>query len=153
VSAMGCPRRHVSKALIIIVEIGIFGLVLATVWLDEFVDLPQRLFNAAPTPYRLEEYLLESIMVAIVGIIVIAITWYLLNQLERVEKFVRICSWCRRVYLDDRWVRFEEYLQQDHRVQSTHGICEGCAQQVSAELSIQRNYKNNLPLSERQQSS
>jgi len=118
-----------------------FGLVLTTLWLDEFIDLPHRLFNAAPTPYRIEEYIIETTSVTIVGITVIVLTWVLMKRLERVEEFVRVCSWCKRVFLDNRWVNFEEYLRQKQDLSSTHGICESCAQQVRAEMEIDRRKK------------
>ena len=118
-----------------------FGLVLATLSLDEFIDLPHRLFNAAPTPYRIEEYIFETTSVTIVGITVIVLTWVLMKRLERVEEFVRVCSWCKRVFLDNRWVKFEEYLRQKQDLSSMHGICESCAQQVRAEMGIDRRKK------------
>ena len=115
-----------------------FGLVLATLWLDEFIDVPYRLFNAAPTPYRIEEYMIETAAVTIVGITIILLTWVLMKRLERAEEFVRVCSWCKRVFLDNRWVNFEEYLRQKQDLSSTHGICESCAQKVKAEMGIDR---------------
>jgi hypothetical protein len=130
---MSLMNRHLSKALIIWVEIGMFGLVLATLWLDEFIDLPHRLFSAAPTPYRVEEYLIETTSVTIIGIAVIALTWFLIKRLESAEEFVRVCSWCKRVFLDDCWVHFEEYLSKKQELSSTHGICESCLQKIKKE--------------------
>ena len=130
--------RHMGKAAIIWMEIGMFGLVLTTLWLDEFIDLPYRVFNAPPTPYRIEEYIIETSSVLIVGIIVIALTWVLMKRLERIEEFVRVCSWCKRVFLDGSWVEFAVYLRQKQDLDSTHGICESCAQVVLAEMAVKR---------------
>jgi hypothetical protein len=134
ISIMNIMNRRLNKWLIIWLEIGMFGLVLATLWLDEYIDLPCRLFNAAPTPYRIEEYLIETTSVTIVGIIIIMLTAVALKRLERIEEYVRVCSWCKRVSLDDRWIKFEEYLLQKQDLRSTHGICESCAQKMKMEI-------------------
>jgi hypothetical protein len=126
-------RNHY-HALIIWLEIVMFGLVLFTLWLDEFIDLPHRLFNASPTPYRLEEYIIETASVFIMGGATIFLTLLLLKRLERAEEFVRVCSWCKRVFLNNSWVDFEVYLLQKQELSSSHGICESCAQKVQTEI-------------------
>jgi hypothetical protein len=131
---MNALRRKHYKSSIIWLEIVLFMLVLATQWLDEFIDLPHRLFNAAPTPYRIEEYIFESVSVVIVGIIIVLITVVLMKRLERVEEFVRVCSWCKCVFLNDRWVNFEVYLHQQQDLHSTHGICETCLHKMQKEI-------------------
>jgi hypothetical protein len=107
--------------------------VLATLWLDEFVDLPHRMFNAAPTPYRIEEYIIETASVTLVGIATILLTWILLKHLNRAEEFIRICSWCNRVFYNNRWVDFEEYLRQKQGLTSTYGICKSCGLKAISE--------------------
>ena len=131
-------KRNLRKALIIWLEIATFGLVLATLWLDEFVDLPHLLFNSPPTPYRVEEYLIETALVTIVGVTAVLLTWILMRRLEKAEAFVRVCSWCKRVFLNDGWVNFEEYLHQKQDLIPTHGICENCMQKVKAEIRSNR---------------
>ena len=131
---MSALNRNLKNELIIWMEIGMFMLVLITLWLDEFVDIPHRLFNAPATPYRIAEYIIETSSVTIVGSTVILITWFLIRRLEREEGFVRVCSWCKRVFLNDRWVEFEEYLHQGQDLTPTHGICESCLQKAKAEI-------------------
>ncbi len=89
---MKIKKRHLRKAPIIWLEIVMFTLVLATLWLDEFIDIPYRLFNVEPKPYRVVEYMIEAASVSTVGIAVIVITWVLMKRLERAEEFARVCS-------------------------------------------------------------
>jgi hypothetical protein len=133
-SIMNALNRNHKMGLIIWLEIAMFGLTLATLWLDEFLDLPYRLLNAPPRPFRIEEYFIESASVAFVGIVSVLMTWIMMKRLERAEGFVRICAWCRRVSLNDHWVNIEEYLHQEQDLQATHGICELCLQKAKEEM-------------------
>jgi hypothetical protein len=134
-SALKTGRKY---APIIFLELVMFVLVLATLWLDEFLDLPHRIFNAAPTPYRIEEYLIETLSVVLVGSATILLTLLLMRRLRRSEEFLHVCAWCKRVFLDDRWVEFEDYMLQRQDLSSSHGICESCAQKVQSEIAPSR---------------
>jgi len=107
-------------------EAFLFILVIMVLWVDEFLDLPYLLFGAAHAPYRPQEYILETVSVLFVACAVITITLILLRRARRLEKFLRVCAWCRKVWVDDRWVSFEEYVLKEHALRSSHGICEDC---------------------------
>ena len=107
-------------------EAGLFFIVTIVLWLDEFVDLPYRLLGAPPTPYRPQEYILETVSVLIVAIVVITISILSMRRARRLERFLRVCAWCRKVWVDDEWVSFEEYALKKHSLKSSHGICEVC---------------------------
>jgi len=107
-------------------EAGLFFIVTIVLWLDEFVDLPYRLLGAPPTPYRPQEYILETVSVLIVAIVVITRTILSMRRARRLERFLRVCAWCRKVWVDDEWVSFEEYALKKHSLKSSHGICEEC---------------------------
>ena len=83
--------------LILAVEAGMFCLILVTIWLDEFLDLPQLLFGVPATPYRIQEYFIETSLIAIVAVIVIALTFVMLQKIERIDRYLRVCAWCRNV--------------------------------------------------------
>jgi hypothetical protein len=112
--------------LIICGEVGLFALVLFVLWLDEFIDLPYLLFGAPSKPFRLEEFLIETVLILIVAPIVIAVTFFIQYRSRRIEQFLRVCAWCRKVWMDDKWVRFEDYIQKSQALRSSHGICEEC---------------------------
>ncbi len=125
--------KQISRTWAIITsETVMFMFILVIIWVDEFLDMPYLLFGAAPTPRRLEEYIIETVSVAIVAILVIAGTVLLLRRLDRVERFLRVCAWCRKVWLDDRWVVFEEYAKKEHMLKSSHGICPECTHKMKA---------------------
>jgi len=119
--------------LILAAETGMFCLILITIWLDEFLDLPKILLGAPATPYRIEEYLLETILISIVAVFVIVITFMLLQKIERLDRYLRVCAWCRSVWFDGKWVNFEQYMEGRHALQATHGICEKCHEKLMRE--------------------
>ena len=107
-------------------EAGLFFIVTMVLWLDEIVDFPYLLLGAPPTPYRPQEDIIETVSVLLVAIIVMIITIILLRRSRRLERFLRVCAWCRRIWVDDEWVSFEEYALRRHSLKSSHGICEEC---------------------------
>ena len=112
--------------MVIAGEAGLFFIVTIVLWLDEFVDVPYRFLGAPKTPYRPQEYILETASVLIVALVVIPTTLLILRRLRRVERFLRVCAWCRKVWVDDEWVNLEEYVLKEHSLKSSHGICEEC---------------------------
>jgi hypothetical protein len=129
------PRSR--TRIIITAEALMFMAVLTVIWADEFIDVPYRLLGAPPTPYRIQEFVIETVLVAMVGLVVIVGTMFLLRRLDRIERFLRVCAWCRKVWLGDRWVLFEEYVSTEHALRPSHGICPECVDRMNAEVQEQ----------------
>jgi hypothetical protein len=104
-----------------------FALIIAIIWLDELLDLPRLLFGAAPTPVRVGEGLLESVLTVLVGAIVVGITSRAFRRIHYLESLIVLCAWCRRVRANDEWLSVEEFLERQHNAHTTHGICSACA--------------------------
>lgn len=119
-------KSYTKDRLVIALEAGLFMVILFVLWLDEFIDLPYLLLGAPPTPYRLQEYLFETISILVVGIIVITFTILMQHRARKYERFLRVCAWCRKVWVDDHWESFEEYIERSQSLRSSHGICEDC---------------------------
>ncbi len=119
-------------------EIGLFIIVTVVLWLDEFVDLPYLLIGAPETPYRPQEYIIETVSILVVAIIVITITLFILIRSRRLERFLRVCAWCRKVWVDDKWVSFEEYTLKTHSLKSSHGICDECVARLDKKAEIKK---------------
>ncbi len=115
-----------SDWMLIAGEAGLFFIVTIVVWLDEFMDLPARFLGATPKPYRPQEYLVEAVSILIVAVVAITITFIALRRVRRVERFLRVCAWCRKIWVDGEWVSLEEYALKMHSLKSSHGICEEC---------------------------
>jgi hypothetical protein len=112
---------------ILILESFAFLVIVAIIWLDELLDLPHLLFQAPPTPVRVQEGLLESILTMMVGTGVVSVTWRAFRRIEYLESLIVMCAWCRRVREGGEWLTVEAFLERQHHAQTTHGICEACA--------------------------
>jgi hypothetical protein len=50
----------------------------------------------------------------------------ILDRIRYLEKFMRVCAWCRRIDYQGRWMPLEEFMQQGFDTPTTHGICKEC---------------------------
>ena len=120
------PRRIVLRRILLLEAIAFLAIV-AIIWLDEVLDLPHLLFRAPPTPLRLGEGFLESILTLAVGIGVVLVTGRAFRRIEYLESLIVMCAWCRRVRDGGDWVTVELFLERQHHAQTSHGICDACA--------------------------
>jgi hypothetical protein len=108
-----------------------FLVLAALAWMDELLDLPHVLLRAPPSPHRVQEALLESIVILLLGAAVTAWTLRAARRVAYLESFVVLCAWCRRVRHDDRWLSLEAFLAQ-HRATTSHGLCPDCERRIEA---------------------
>ncbi len=104
-----------------------FLLIVAIIWMDELLDLPHLMFDAARTPVRWGEGFLESVLTIAVGSAVVLTTYRAFRRIEYLESLIVMCAWCRRVRAKDEWLSVESFLERQHQSHTSHGICEGCA--------------------------
>jgi hypothetical protein len=123
-------KPKIRNQAILISEILMFVIILAVIWIDEFLDIPHHWFGAPPSPSRLEEYIIETGTVVLVGLLILAGTILFLKRIDRIERYLRVCAWCRKVWSGERWVVFEEYVLKEHSLVSSHSICPECAQNM-----------------------
>jgi len=129
---------------VVTAELVLFSAILTVLWMDEFLDFPYRVLGATPTPFRPEEFIVESTFCCIVALIVIIGTLLFFRRLDKLEQYLRVCAWCRKVWLGDRWVTFEEYLLIKHTLKSSHSICPECHQKTNIDIQeIQAGEKKN----------
>ena len=123
---MKIEKQHTYEKVILGLELIGFAAMFAVLWLDEYVDLPHRLFGALKTPLRPQEFWFEALTLLLIACGVVVATLWVFRRLRILEGFIQVCAWCRKVNLDDNWITFEQYLKREHDVQFTHGICPEC---------------------------
>ena len=114
---------------ILVLEAVGFVAVLVVVWLDEVADLPHYLAGTPQSPARMPEALMESLLVLVVCAGVVASSIWLFKRIERLESFIVMCAWCRKVRVDGQWITFEEYLSERDNLRTSHGVCKACAEE------------------------
>ena len=102
-----------------------FGLVAAVPWANEIFDLPYWLFGASGR-LRWQEAAFETFF--ILALCAVALFWMYraLAEIRHLEGFLRVCSFCKRIHRDDRWVPIEEYITDHSEAVFSHGLCPDC---------------------------
>ena len=84
----------------------------------------------------------ETIAIVAVWVGVNFATSRILLRLQRLEDFLRVCAWCKKVEHDEQWVPFEQFLDRGLNTRATHGMCPHCASQFAAgvrAMAVKRN--------------
>jgi hypothetical protein len=103
-----------------------FTLMLVIVWLAELTGLPNRFFGD-PTGFLWTRVLARTGVILAIWAWVHFTTRRLLRRLHELEGFLLVCSWCRRVGDEKRWVSMEEYFGSRLATETSHGICPDCS--------------------------
>jgi len=104
-------------------------------YLDDLLKLPSLIFSDHPFAFMFRRTTLDILLVLAVWFLVSASTRRVLERVAYLEKFMRLCAWCRKINFKGEWMPLEEFMRQGFDTPTTHGICPCCLeqQQVLAE--------------------
>jgi len=117
---------------IVIYELIGFSLVIIWLWLNEILDIPHHLFGAKPTPINYTESLTETIATILLAGLVVFFTHKLLRKIKRLEGFLPVCAWCKKIRSNGHWIEMEEYVIDHSEADFTHTICPECKKKLLA---------------------
>ena len=115
------------RRILLYQNLGFLSLILLFV-LDELVRLSTSFDPHHPLAFLLQRSTLEIFITIAVWYLVSMSTRRILQRLHYLEKFLRVCAWCRRINYKGDWMRLEEFMQQGFDTPTTHGICKDCFQ-------------------------
>ncbi|MCK5706898.1 MAG: hypothetical protein KAI43_04540 [Candidatus Aureabacteria bacterium] len=115
-----------TKKIIFYDSVG-FGIVIFFIWLNEIFDVPHLIFGNGPTPINITESIVETVIVFILFLLVITFTKHLLKRIKYLEGFLRVCSFCKKINIEDKWISIENYFRDSSEVEFTHSFCPECA--------------------------
>ena len=119
------------RKIVLYQNLGFLGLVVLCL-IDELIQLPAVTFSEHPFAFLLRWPTLELLLTLVVWFLVSTSTRRILEHLHYLEKFLRVCAWCRRINYQGEWMRLEEFMQQGFDTPTSHGICTECLQQQQA---------------------
>lgn len=105
-----------------------FLLIIGFIWTAEIIRLPHLLYGEE-SEFRWDRVLIRTAVTLAVWIWVHFTTRRLLRRLHELEEFLLVCSWCRRVGHEGRWLTMEEFFGSQLATATSHGICPECARQ------------------------
>ena len=106
-----------------------FSLIILLTWLAEIIYLPHLLYDE-PAEFLWGRVLVRTAVILAVWAWVHFTTRRLLRRLHELEEFLLVCSWCRKVGHEGRWLTMEEYFGSKFETETSHGICPECASKV-----------------------
>jgi hypothetical protein len=109
-----------------------FLAIMAICYLNELLQLPTLIFSGHPFAFLHRRSALEFLLVLAVWFLVSTSTHRILERIKYLEKFMRVCSWCRRINYQDEWMPLEQFMQMSFDTPTTHGICKDCLRQQEA---------------------
>ncbi len=113
--------------IVIYQNFGFLGII-ALCFLDELIKLPSLIFSDHPFAFVYRRTTLEMLLVLAVWFVVSNSTRRVLESVQYLEKFMRVCAWCRRINYQGEWMRLEEFMKQGFDTPTTHGMCSECLQ-------------------------
>lgn len=113
-------------AAVLLTQIVGFILLILWCWADEVLDLPARLFGAAPSGTNLIEAAEESFVIVLLGSGVVYTSYRLLARIRKLEGVIPTCSFCKKVRVENDWRAIEEYFSENSEMSFTHSFCPEC---------------------------
>jgi hypothetical protein len=129
-------------------NLGFLGIIVLG-FLDDLLKLPALVFSDHPFAYVFRRSTLEMLLVLGVWFLVSRSTRRILERMHYLEKFMRVCAWCRRVHYKGEWMRLEEFMQQGFDTPTTHGICSDCLHEQETAIVREKLLKKNRAKSSR----
>jgi len=101
-------------------------------YLDDLLKLPSLVFSGHPFAFMFRRSTLDILLVLAVWLLVSTSTHRILQRIQYLEKFMRLCAWCRRINFKGEWMPLEEFMRQGFDTPTTHGICLECLEKQKA---------------------
>jgi len=112
-----------------------FFMLVCMIWVNEVLDLPRVIYNAAPSGIDYFGAGLLSAGIVIVGFVTTAHTY--LQQQRILRGIIVCCSYCNKVRVEHKdWQEMEHYVSQKTRATFSHGVCPDCYGSVRDEMDI-----------------
>jgi len=126
-------RRKIPDKIILYEAVGFLAILVLT-GLDTIFDIPRKYLIAYTSHPKIWESSLETIGILTIAITTLVMTHRLVSRLFYLEKFLRVCAWCRKINHDDRWSSIEDYFKSGFDTQTTHGMCPECSEKLKKEV-------------------
>src|SRR5215469_15406951 len=106
-------------------NLGFLGIIVLC-FLDDLLQLPSLVFSGHPFAFMYRRSTLDMLLVLAVWFLVTRSTRRILARVQYLERFMRVCAWCRRIHFKGQWMPLEQFMQQSFDTPTTHGICTDC---------------------------
>jgi hypothetical protein len=125
-------------------NLGFLGIIILC-FLNDLLQLPGLIFSDHPFAFVHRRSTLDMLLMLAVWLLVSRSTHRILDRIHYLEKFMRVCSWCRRIHYQGEWMALEKFMQQSFDTPTTHGICKECLDQQKAIIDKAKEARKSAP--------
>jgi hypothetical protein len=122
-----------------------FLAIMAISYLNELLKLPSLIFTD-PLQFLYSRPALEILLVLAVWLLVSTSTHRVLQRVSYLEKFMRVCAWCRQINYKNEWMPLEKFMKMGFDTPTTHGICNECLDRQKAAAERAKLARKNKPV-------
>jgi hypothetical protein len=133
----------------LIQNLGFLGVIVLG-FMDDLLQLPGLISSDHPFAFVYRRTTLDMLLVLAIWFLVSRSTRRILDRVHYLEKFMRVCAWCRRIHFKGQWMPLEEFMRESFDTPTTHGICKECLgrQQAAIDRAKEARKKGEEPKSE-----
>ena len=117
-------RRNQNRSLLL-QTLGFAILILMT-WVDIDVIFPQLFGSLSPHQTGLLIATSESALICTLAAYVFTIQVRNAKRMKHLEGLLSVCSFCKRIRKDGKWIPIEEYIRDHPEADFSHGFCPEC---------------------------
>ena len=110
-----------ARSILMTESVGFF-FAIAMVWFTELYD----------PPFNWPQVVFISIFLAVLGISVAFLTWYLLRTIKHLEGNLVLCAGCKNVFLNGAWMPIEDIIKINSKLAFAHRVCPSCYDKLYA---------------------
>lgn len=125
-------KKHSHLTRIVLFQNLGFVAIMGICYLDDLIKLPRLIFSHHSFEFVHQQTTLNMLLVLTVWLLVSTSTHRILERVKYLEKFMRVCSWCRRINYQGEWMPLEQFMRQGFDTPTTHGICHECLERQKA---------------------
>ncbi len=118
-SQVKLSKIYVQKSIFVFEGLG-FLLAVLTLWVTEYLE----------PPFSTTQVIIESTIIILLGFFTVNLTRRLIQGIKYLEGFLVMCSSCKSVRIDDRWVRIENVISDNSELQFSHSLCPSCTEKL-----------------------
>jgi hypothetical protein len=81
-------------------------------------------------PWTFQESLINTAILIAAFLLISGLISYIhqqRNKIKILQGFIPICSFCKKIRTEDKWVQMESYITHNSEATFTHGLCPECA--------------------------
>jgi hypothetical protein len=121
-------------------NLGFLG-IMTICYLDDLLKLPALIFSDHPFAFFYRRSTLDILLVLAVWLLVSSSTRRIMERVRYLEKFMRVCAWCRQINYHGQWMPLEKFMRLGFDTPTTHGICHECLHKQEALVELRRQEK------------